>query len=1573
MPLSEAVRARIESWKSRLIDLSRANRLLCYRHHRASSVAIVEEDPGEILGLLAAGKKLTFDPRPEGSPPTAAGVALRTGDLRLQTDLPKDALAKLLQRLYRDGRSSLEEQGFNSLFVALGMLEFRMPGDPELWRAPLLLFPVQLVGRGARGDLALTAFDDETRINPALLVKLRLELGIEPALPETDEPPTYPTVRAAFAAATAGREGWRIVDELHLAPFSFAKIALYEDLVRHGDVIGSQPIVETLATGKAPAGADSAPAPDNPPGADHADEGVETCQILDADSSQEAALAAARRGESFVLQGPPGTGKSQTIANVIADALSVGKTVLFVSEKMAALEVVERRLAQAGLGDFCLELHSNKAKKVEVVRSLGAAWKRAAEAVAAVRGGGGDLGDVRAYLAQYAAELGAPRGAAGLSTHKILGEAARLAGVPEIPFAIPAPESVDGRALRSIHEFLRSATDVRRPVEPVGAHPWRGVRRTTLGVSTIDEVRRAANLVLAALGNLARAGVEVGVATSLEEPASIEGHERAAAALAHLVTTPKPPAAVLVGRTWVGWNERPTTALARAVERQAERATLLAAYESSVLSIDAATWLSRTRPGGSVFGWWRRRALRNDLRVHRKAGAAAQPFDAAHDLRSVLRVRELGAALEADGEVLRTAFGDAHPGLDGDWATLASHVAWVRRLLELWPAGQDLGAGARRIASGLDLDGPRGISTTHRRALEVVIARRDEFATMLQLDDTARLGATWRGVETTVLEREVEVMIAALDALPDWVGWQAERAKGATLGLRAYLDGFDGRDVDSRHLLNGWFRTYYRAFADRLLAEVPTLAGFQGRLHEAKVDRFRELDQRQKATNAARVTGALRAKAPSEALGSVTDSEVGVLTRQLAMQTRHMPTRRLFDRIPNLLRTLKPCLMMSPLSVATYLPPGGRRFDLVVFDEASQICPEDAIGALARGTQAIVAGDSRQLPPTKFFEARLVESDEAPEDALVDLESVLDDCASVLPRRKLLWHYRSQDESLISFSNENFYDGDLITFPNAVRDPSRLGISFVHVPDGIYDAGRSATNRREAEVIAARVFDLLEKRPGDSLGVVTFSTTQRDAVLDAIDARRRQNERFEARFSADALEPVFVKNLEAVQGDERDVILFGVGYGRDATGTFLHNFGPLNKDGGERRLNVAVSRARKQMIVFASILPDEIDPARVSKLGGKLLKVYLERARQGLAPEATRVAPDPETLGGLVRTVRAAIEAAGFPADVHVGESGFRIDLAVRDPAHGDRYALGVLCDGPASRETGTLTPRDGERIRHEVLTRLGWRVHRAWAPDWLRFPDREASRLRAAIDEGCRADASPTPRPATPRDCVSEASRTTLDASPDAGPRGRGAATASSAIPGVIDYVAARLRGGSPESFHEGPLERVTTAVAKLVDVEAPVHVDIAARRLAAAWGIERVTERVTARVEAAIAAAEGAGTIARRGDFLHAREARQVIARRPADGVERALEQVAPEELAEAMTRVVDACLGLSEDALRRETARVFGVQRPGERATAILTDGLATLLGTRRLARDAEGWIRLPERTPPRARDGLEGRSS
>jgi hypothetical protein len=569
-----------------------------------------------------------------------------------------------------------------------------------------------------------------------------------------------------------------------------------------------------------------------------------------------------------------------------------------------------------------------------------------------------------------------------------------------------------------------------------------------------------------------------------------------------------------------------------------------------------------------------------------------------------------------------------------------------------------------------------------------------------------------------------------------WEFCELRRAADA-LGIATYLDALSADRLAAAQPRRAFHRRLCELWLDAAYDRSIVLRQFQRAAHEALVERFRRLDAGQFAATHTRLRRLLAARRPTPDMPAAPGTELAILRRELQKQRRHKPIRQLFREIPDLLGLLKPCLLMSPLSVSQFLDADVARFDLVIFDEASQIRTEDAVGAVLRGKALIVVGDNKQLPPTSFFltgEGDLEAEDaEAPDN----FESILDAASAAgLPARMLRWHYRSRDEALITFSNAHFYGGRLATFPSAAAAEAR-GVSFEHVADGVYDRQGSRTNLAEARRVADLVCGRLQAAPERSLGVVAFSQAQQLAILHELERRRAADPSLDGLFDEGRDEAFFVKNLENVQGDERDIMIVSVGYGRDAAGRLLMNFGPLNQQGGERRLNVAITRAREQLTLVSSLLPEDIDLKRTQHPGPRLLRDYLEYARQGGTGDwgsGTRKSdiPNPQSAAPSPRfedQLAAALARRGLAFERQVGHSDFRIDIAICDPHDTARYLLGVECDGDDYRDAPTA--RDRERLREHVLGALGWRIHRAWSAAWAQDPAAEAERVIAALQNG--------------------------------------------------------------------------------------------------------------------------------------------------------------------------------------------------------------------------------------------------
>lgn len=621
------------------------------------------------------------------------------------------------------------------------------------------------------------------------------------------------------------------------------------------------------------------------------------------------------------------------------------------------------------------------------------------------------------------------------------------------------------------------------------------------------------------------------------------------------------------------------------------------------------------------------------------------------------------------------------------------------------------------------------------------------------------------------------------------------------------------------------------------------------------------------------------------------------------------------------IQTIKPVFLMSPLSVAAYLPPNDVHFDVVIFDEASQVRPVDAFGALLRASQAVVVGDSQQLPPTTFFDRFTEPGGDEEEVDTGDLESILGLFrAQGAPERTLRWHYRSRHESLIAVSNRLFYEDRLVVFPSPDLGRQARGLVFHHLPDTFYEPG---TNRRrnpgEAQAVARAVMEHARTRPEMTLGVAAFSLAQAQAVLAEVELLRRQDPSCERFFAAHSEEPFFVKNLENVQGDERDVIFISVGYGRTQDGALSHNFGPLNQDGGQRRLNVLISRARQRCEVFANFTADDLDTARTSASGVAALKTYLQfAAKRGTAGSLDGKERE-ET--PFTERVAAALREKGWEVHPRIGVAGYFLDLAVVDPESPGRYLMGIECDGPNYRSARSA--RDRDRLRHGVLSRLGWHLHRVWSADWFRDPEGELRRLLEGLEQAKTA-AQPEPSPTTvsPAPPLPAPQQSILrEEAPETAPG------LSATIGNAIPYQTAELdlpRGGA--EIHELPLPRVAGWVYEVVRVESPVHFDEVADRITDALRIARVGSRIRRTLEAAAKLCRSQGLIRIEGDFLWAAEMTvpPVRDRSGLPAASREIETIAPEEVREAVLRVVISSHGIAADQIATEVSRLFGYAR-------------------------------------------------
>lgn len=704
-------------------------------------------------------------------------------------------------------------------------------------------------------------------------------------------------------------------------------------------------------------------------------------------------------------------------------------------------------------------------------------------------------------------------------------------------------------------------------------------------------------------------------------------------------------------------------------------------------------------------------------------------------------------------------------------------------------------------------------------------------------------------------------------------------------------------------------KTWYERHLRHAFTHYPSLQNFDRDIHELRVGRFQKLDLQVLNINKVRLAHQHWQNLPKHQAGG----QLGILKREFEKKRRHLPIRQLMQNAGNAIQAIKPVFMMSPLSIAMFLPPDSLSFDLIVFDEASQVKPVDAFGALLRGKQAVVVGDRRQLPPTSFFD-QIVE-EEVEENVTADLESILSlFVAQNAPERMLRWHYRSQHESLITVSNQEFYDDKLVIFPSPNIEKRELGVIFHHLPDAAYDRGKSRTNRKEAQAVAQAVMDHARVNPDQTLGVAAFSISQTQAIQLELEFLRQQDPSCEPFFNRHPDEPFFVKNLENVQGDERDVIFISVGYGRDSSGKLTMNFGPLNKQGGERRLNVLITRARRCCKIFSNLTAEDLSMHKSPTPGITAFQRYLKYAehRTPRTAELTEAFSQPS----FEEVVANALREKGYTVVPKVGSSTFSIDLAVVDDKRPGRYLVGIICDGPSYHQARAA--RDRDRLRQQVLQQnLNWRIHRIWSTDWFRHPEQELQRMVEVIE-------------AAKESSEEEKSFTFLNNHKDPVIREEETLPYNTTSQSE-EYLFTQLniRGAIRHAYdlHEVPLLTLIEWVVQIVITEAPVHIDVVMQRIGEAYEVNRLGRRIKASIENAIDYATKYGSIRRQENFLWYKEVgklQTVRNRSQLPNAFRKLELIAPEEIALAVEVTVKSAFGIQREEIPGAVCSVLGFSR-------------------------------------------------
>ncbi len=1428
---------KIVQWERKLLDLGLRNNLINLRFSK-NLVPILANSLDEFEDSLSQGEDFSILPRPtdweikedfdfenmHNVNQYAQLMASEFKNKRLRSVLPEAQLAKTMKTLYRNAKTALEENGANTLYLVLGILRwYENPRSNKARYAPVIMLPVEIVRRTGNKGYTLRLRDDEPQINVTILEKFKQDFGINISgldpLPIDDNGVDLRRVFTTLRKAMMGQDRWDVLESAYLGIFSFSQFVMWSDLRHRSDELIKNKIVRSLIDGKL--AWDAKPMVIGQSVAEG-----DTLLPMPADASQLFAIQAACEGESFVLHGPPGTGKSQTITSLIANALAKGKSVLFVAEKKAALDVVQKRLESIGVAPFCLELHSNKTKKRAVLDQLRIATEVAREhtpeqyAQKAER-----LKELRENLDCYATQLHTVL-PCGYSVYALINEYEEYVEAPDlIVLGAEFANATDSKTFESniiLLERLVAAAKAlghphKHPLSPVGINKYTQQLRYDLP-EIVTAYRDAASDFVPSAKSLAEilSFKNIINATQLAK----------LAALAESVSAFK--------NYPIAWAkvEKPIEYFAKVkemaehyLEYNKRKSYLLKYWNEDFLKLDGAALYAESN---EIASSWLVPKLLGQRKLAQRLSEYANNnnVDIAESIKVLCRMQQeydkAAALLQNYGDDL----GVLYKGEETDWNQIIEYSAIAQQHIAILQ--EFVGGYTERVTICSDQNAVTTAADVIQKYPQFK-QRQQAFYDLLQI--TCTEDENWLELQQEMCEN----ILANKDSLKEWitfVGISAE-VKDAQLGdlVDAYCAGANHEDI-----VPAYKKATFKALIMNAIDNEGVLNAFSGPVFNEKIEQYKRLDKEYTSLVRQELFCRLAANIPDFTGAAAQSSELGILQRAIKNGGRGISIRKLFEQLPNLLPRLCPCMLMSPISAAQYLDPKREPFDIVVFDEASQLPTCKAVGVLARGHNAVIVGDPKQMPPTTFFSINSVDEENLQEE---DLESILDDCLAInMPQTHLLWHYRSRHESLISFSNHQFYENKLFTFPSVNDRESK--VSLVHV-EGVFERGKGRRNRAEAEAVVKEIC----RRCHDpelsklSVGVITFNISQQTLIDDMLNEACEKDPELE-KWMYESEEPLFVKNLENVQGDEREVILFSIGYGPDENGRVYMNFGPLNRDGGWRRLNVAVSRARSEMIVFSTLKPEQIDLSKTSAEGVAALKAFLMYAAgEEIALNEHSSKQLQDIKDGIAKRIRQLLKQEGFDTELNVGHSKYKIDIGVIDPRNPENYILGILLDG--SSYESAKTTRDRELAQIEVLCSLGWNVMRVWTMDWWDNRGKEIARIVAEVQRLLSCE-TPVEPPAEEADVQSnegeqqELAETTETF--DTAQKTPQQKTAPECIRPYITTILSNQQITADDIKSGGYDYLVLRAIETILDAEAPIYKTVLIKRVLNSFGISRSGE---------------------------------------------------------------------------------------------------------------------------------------
>lgn len=1558
-------------WERKLLDLTLRNNLLNTRITK-NVIQFITLNIGQLEDALANGEEFQVLSKPTDwdnalrdiglyksihqTDPIADLVKHEMAHRRLRTYLQETELQSSLTNVYRSSRLALEENGANTLYIGLGMLKWYETDASEKARfAPILLLPVEIIRKSAQRGYVIRSREEETVLNITLLEMLRQDFGITiggmDPLPRDESGVDVKAILNLIRRAVMVKNRWDVEEQAILGTFSFSKFILWNDIHHNAAQLRKNKVVASLMSGKL----EWAETADilHPEIKDDQLHPAQLALPISTDSSQLNAIISSGQERSFVLHGPPGTGKSQTITNIIANALYSGKRVLFVAAKKAALDVVESRLESIGIGPFCLELHSNKSKKSDVLAQLKAATQialRAAPENFAIEAD--RLFELRKELNHYVEALH-KRYPFGYSLYDLFSAYSQLPkGKEIIRFSIDEIEQTTPLQLTQWQDLVDEVQAIGKIIGNPADHPLQPIKLQSYTPQLKQDANQLIEDYLKVLTQVADQTSIVKEILKLNDLGSNQTQEDLLERVTiQLSVLPDVPASLLE----IDPLEKSLLSIvetsAHGKLRDKLRSELLNSYHKDILNFPAdqiqTEWKIAER-SWFLPKWLKQNAIQKRLKLLSLTGQISKSHIPG-TLQQISRFQQEQDQIDKS-TTLPTQLGFLWNNGDVNWATVSDSCDILIKINRLISGASGL-SGAKDWRNRMALEWSEGskvyLSIHSESIKEYLVLRHQQITLEKKLNELFAIDiATLHGSSADrvgSLKRMAAQWHRHIDQMKDWYNWTEVKERSKDAGLQTLIGAFENGEIRSDEVVVQFQKGFYHSAAEYILHKTPQLATFNGALFEEKIKKFRDISKQYEKLTRQELYARLAAKVPNFTQEASQSSEIGILQRAIRNNGRAMSIRKLFDLVPNLLPRLTPCMLMSPISVAQYFDADSVKFDLVIFDEASQMPTCEAVGAIARGSNVIVVGDPKQMPPTNFFSSNNVDEDNIEKE---DLESILDDClALMMPSQHLLWHYRSKHESLIAFSNAKYYESKLLTFPS--QDDIASKVQFVAI-NGYYDKGKTRQNFAEAKAIVDEVVSrysdpVLSKR---SIGIVTFSSVQQNLIEDLLSETFAIRPDLE-KTALESKEPLFIKNLENVQGDERDVILFSIGYGPDKNGKVSLNFGPINREGGWRRLNVAVSRARYEMKVFSTLRHDQIDLNRTSSEGVAGLKAFLAYAEKGKEALPLQKNALHHSEASLEHVIASEIKKYGYEVHTHIGSSSFRIDIGVVDPKNPSQYLLAILTDG--KNYHNATTSNDREIVQPDVLGLLGWNVHKVWSTEWWENPDRVIEDILNAIKT---AEENPTVNIGLPID-PKEPENEFINSSPDLWNNEQ-----TSLSHNTIDFKPEPEIKSSAVNYEEAALDPVTifsseeflmahnfdtiaTQIRQVLETEAPISKNLLCKRVLTAWGISRLGTRLSGHFEYIFSQMGITARVYDRNSFFwkvdQDPDKYGIFRTAQFDSQKRDADDLPPEEVANGVSEILSNQISLSKADLIREVARLFGYARIGANVESAMLLGI------------------------------------